>query len=154
MCAEQEEHSVANSTEIMEQVSEHFTTEEMEQLKSFFDRQTEMVVTSFGEKVEDVNDPDSYLLSKLKGIKRLFTKLQFPWDEHIPFLYQSFAQYVAGIEDSSARKRALQQSSEIMAVVFFLFLNRPFIDRTSNLYDKQIQILKKWIKENKASKDA
>lgn len=151
MYTEQEEQPVVQSTEITEQVSENFTAEEMEHLKNFFDRLAKMAVTSFGDESEEVTDLEHYLLYRLKGIKRIFTKLQFSWDEYIPLLYQSFAQYIAGIEDNGARKQALQQSSEIMAVIFFLFQNRPFIDRASHLYDDQIRTLKEWIKENVSS---
>lgn len=151
MCTKQNGETAVNPTPLAEQAAGHLTKEEMEHLKFFFDWQTKGLLASFGEKAEEVENPDYYPLIKLRSIKKLLGRLQRPWDQYIPFLYQAFAQHIASIEDTHLRKQALEQSSEIMAVIFYIFQNRANIDRLGNFYAGQIRVLKEWIKENNKS---
>lgn len=142
MCTKQNGETIVSPTNIAEQVTERFTKEEMEHLKFFFDWQTKEFLTSFGEKAEEVEDLVHYPLTKLRNIKKLLIRLQASWEQYIPLLYQAFAQHIASIEDPNARKQALQQSSEIMSILFFIFQNRSNIDRLGNFYSAQIRTLK------------
>lgn len=151
MCTKQNGETAVNPAPLTEQATEHFTKEEKEHLKFFFDWQTKEFLASFGQKPEEVENLDYYPIIKLRSITKLLGHLHRPWDQYIPFLYQAFAQHIASIEDTHLRRQALEQSSEIMAVIFYIFQNRANIDRLGNFYAGQIRILKEWIKENNKS---
>lgn len=99
MCTKQNGETAVNPAPLTEQATEHFTKEEKEHLKFFFDWQTKEFLASFEQKPEEVENLDYYPIIKLRSITKLLGHLHRPWDQYIPFLYQAFAQHIASIEE-------------------------------------------------------
>lgn len=124
-----------NATNSQETINEIFYKEEARRFKESFLNTT------------GLEDDYHYLHRQLKYIHRLYSKLQLPWHEFIPVLYNSFSLYLYKSENRSQFSQNIKLTTELMKCMVLFSKSGNLLANTINFYCNQIKDIECLMKE-------
>lgn len=127
---------------------ESFSVEEMDALKSYFERYAQEMLASFNQKMYPDDDLPCYLLHRFEESKGLVSVLQKPWGKYIPLLHEALSYYLIHVTDTKLRMKAMRLSTELMSTMVSLSQSGFLISRLCAYYSSQAKLLSKYIAEN------
>ena len=122
------------------QVVQPFSVEECEDLKMYFERQSERLMEIFGR--TETDDPEAYLLNQSRKMMSVLAFMQLPWYKYIPMLHESFVLYLRQVEGNRAHKRAFRLTADLMKSVSEMSQMGGYITKMINYYQRQACDLK------------
>lgn len=146
-----DEHKISPEVTLSESTTdtpiESFTAEEMEFLKSYFERYAQEMLTSFQQTMYPCDDLPTYLLHRFKESKELLSVLGKPWSKYIPMLHEALGYYMIHVTDNKLRIKAMRLSTELMSTMASLSQTGFLVNRLCAYYSSQSKLLSKYMAE-------
>lgn len=115
-----------------ENVLGNLSAEEIGKLEAYYLEEAEHTLMP-----REQNEPLEFMMKQMYKMEHLFQKLQFPWEECVPFLYRCFMQYIVLIEEKEKRKYLSNLMTELIKTMNFLSKKQVMIDHLERDYRLQ-----------------